>query len=285
MAQATSHHELMRALVDQARVVADKATHAHTAAHETLAAARCAYAAAINNVNIAATDESQCIAELNAANMDTAAAAKSQLALGAQALFESVTRAYANAVHALSALRKRTTNANDPDNAKGSVRTHGMMATPRSMSLLSTTPTVTMAKVTVTPRLILPAPFRWAASLLHHETTAAIRNIVVVATGKDIPRNVPGATTPRINRQAAVASALKMLLDVGIVTPLQAFHACIVDNAQDRCIAKAAVEPQLKQAALRIAAVVDAERPANHGPKFFFFFSSLNASLSCFCVM
>jgi hypothetical protein len=132
-----------------------------------------------------------------------------------------------------------------------------------------------MAKVTVTPRLILPAPFRWAASLLHHETTAAIRNIVVVATGKDIPRNVPGATTPRINRQAAVASALKMLLDVGIVTPLQAFHACIVDNAQDRCIAKAAVEPQLKQAALRIAAVVDAERPANHGPKFFFFFHLL----------
>jgi hypothetical protein len=264
MAQATSHHELMRALVDQARVVANEATRAHTAAHETLAAARCAYAAAINNVNIAAADESQCIAELNAADMDTAAAAKSQLALGAQALFESVTRAFADSVHALNALRKRTTNANAPDDAKVSVRTHGMMATPRLMSLLSTTPTVTMAKVTVTLRSILPAPFRRAASLLHHETTAAIRDIVVVATGKDIPRNVPGATTPRINRRAAVASALKTLLDGGIVTPLQAFHACIVDNAQDRRIAKAAVEPQLEQAALRISAVVEAERPANH---------------------
>jgi hypothetical protein len=139
MAQATSHHELMRALVNQARVVSGEATRAHTAVHKTLAAAHCTYAAAINNVNIATADESQCIAELNAANMDTAAAAKSQLVLGAQALFESVTCAYANAVHALSALRKRTTNANDPDNAKGSVRTHGTMLTPCLMSLIAST--------------------------------------------------------------------------------------------------------------------------------------------------
>jgi hypothetical protein len=75
MAQATSHHELMRALVNQARVVSDEATRAHTAAHETLAAAHCTYAAAINNVNIATANESQCIAELNTADMDTVALA------------------------------------------------------------------------------------------------------------------------------------------------------------------------------------------------------------------
>ncbi len=54
-----------------------------------------------------------------------------------------------------------------------------------------------------------------------------------------------------------------MLLDDRMVTPLRVFHACVVDNAQDRRITKATVEPQLKHAAARIAAVVEAERPAN----------------------
>ena len=53
------------------------------------------------------------------------------------------------------------------------------------------------------------------------------------------------------------------MLDDGIITPLQVYHARIVNNAQDRRIAKATVEPQLNQAAARIAAVVEAERPAN----------------------
>jgi hypothetical protein len=63
--------------------------------------------------------------------------------------------------------------------------------------------------------------------------------------------------------RTAVISALKTLLDDGIVTPLRTFHARIINSAQDRRIAKATVEPQLEQAAARIAAVVDAERPAN----------------------
>lgn len=41
------------------------------------------------------------------------------------------------------------------------------------------------------------------------------------------------------------------------------FRVSIVANAQDRCISRATVEPQLEHAAARIAAVVDAERPAN----------------------
>ena len=47
-----------------------------------------------------------------------------------------------------------------------------------------------------------------------------------------------------------------MLLDNGIVTPMRVFHARVVDNAQDRRITKATVEPQLEHAAARIAAVV-----------------------------
>jgi len=54
-----------------------------------------------------------------------------------------------------------------------------------------------------------------------------------------------------------------MLLDDGIITPLRVFHARVIDNAQDRPITKATVEPQLEHAAACIAAVVEAERPAN----------------------
>jgi hypothetical protein len=173
VAQATSHLKLMHALVSQARVVADEATRIRMAAHETLAAARRERAAAINPINVAAAEESQCVAELHTANMDTAAAAKSQLATGAQALFDSATRTHTNAVHTLNALRKRTTNANASN--EGSVRTYETTAMPRSMSSLSTTPRVAMATASVTPGSILPRnDFRRAASLLHHKTNAAI---------------------------------------------------------------------------------------------------------------
>ena len=156
VAQATSQLKLMRSLVNQARVVANKATRIRMAAHKTLTAACRACAAAIDPINGAAADKSQCVAELHAADMDTVAAAKSQLATGAQALFKSATRTHADAVHAFNALRKRTTNANALDDAEGSVRTYGTTATPRLMLSLSTTPMVAMATVSVTLGLILP---------------------------------------------------------------------------------------------------------------------------------
>jgi hypothetical protein len=131
-------------------------------------------------------------------------------------------------------------------------------------SLSTTTPTVTTATTMVTPRSILPCPYRNAASLLHHETTAAIRDIVVAATGNDIPRDIPGVTMPTIDGQETVINALQTLLDSGIVKTLQVFQARAEDNEQDRRIAKATVEPLLEQAAARIAAVVEAEQPVNH---------------------
>jgi len=68
VAQAASHLELMRKLAGQTHVAANEASCARTTAHETLAAARRAYVAAIDNVNIATADKSQCVAELNAAD-------------------------------------------------------------------------------------------------------------------------------------------------------------------------------------------------------------------------
>lgn len=45
--------------------------------------------------------------------------------------------------------------------------------------------------------------------------------------------------------------------------PLQAFHAHIANNAQACQIMKATKEPMFDQAAARIAAIVEAQRPAN----------------------
>ncbi len=129
------------------------------------------------------------------------------------------------------------------------------------MSSLSTTPTVVMTTAMVTPGAILPGnDFRRAASLLHTETQAAIRDIYTFATNEEAPTDWMMPTT---DGRDAVLSALKTLLTNGIATPLRAFHARVVDNAQARRIAKATVEPQLEHAAARIAAVVEAERPAN----------------------
>ena len=63
--------------------------------------------------------------------------------------------------------------------------------------------------------------------------------------------------------RATIISALKALLDNGILEPLLVFHARIVDNAQDCRITKATVEHLLEQAAACIAAVVKAKRSAN----------------------
>ena len=75
--------------------------------------------------------------------------------------------------------------------------------------------------------------------------------------------NAINLAEPTIGGCATIISALKALLDNGILKPLLVFHAQIVNNAQDRWITKATVEPWLEQAAARIAAVVEAERPAN----------------------
>ena len=101
VAQATSQRELMRALVDQARVIADEASRARTTAHETLAETRCEYVAAIDNVDVATAEELQCVAELNAADTDRVAAAKRQLALGAHRVRNPHPRRYRPRPHSV----------------------------------------------------------------------------------------------------------------------------------------------------------------------------------------
>ncbi len=258
--KAAFHLDLMRKLADQASTVANEATRNRTTSHETLAATRRVRAAAIDEVDIATANEAQCVAELNAADMDALAATKNQLALGAKSLLSSATHTHEDAVNALKSLREHMANVNTPATDGNPIRPQGTALTPRLALTNATTPP--SARTIVTPGSIIPGnEFRRASSLRHAETTAAIQNINTIAidTQLDTTHLVTSLTTER----AAIINALKLLLNDGITKPLRAFHAHIANNAQARRIMKATYEPMLDQAAARIAAVVEAERPAN----------------------
>ncbi len=66
-----------------------------------------------------------------------------------------------------------------------------------------------------------------------------------------------------IGGQTVVLAAMKMLMEQGVVSPLQQFHACITQNQQEQRIAKAAVKPCLTSAAERTMALICAEHPAS----------------------
>ena len=76
-----------------------------------------------------------------------------------------------------------------------------------------------------------------------------------------VPMKSIQTVTPFIGGQGDIITALKTLLDQGIVELICQFHSCLVSNKQEQRISKATVEPALKQAAARIADVVEAECP------------------------
>jgi hypothetical protein len=73
---------------------------------------------------------------------------------------------------------------------------------------------------------------------------------------------VANSTKITIGGQAIVISALKALLDQGIVEPIRLFCVQPISNKETCQITKATVQPTLEDAAACIAAVVEAERPA-----------------------
>jgi hypothetical protein len=66
-----------------------------------------------------------------------------------------------------------------------------------------------------------------------------------------------------IGGQAIVISALKVILDQGIVDPIKLFHVQLISNKETCRITKATMQPTLEDAAACIAVMVEAERPAN----------------------
>jgi hypothetical protein len=74
---------------------------------------------------------------------------------------------------------------------------------------------------------------------------------------------VANTTKMTIGGQAILISALKALLDQGIVEPIRLFCVQLISNKETRQITKATAQPTLEDAAAHIAAVVEAEHPAN----------------------
>jgi hypothetical protein len=259
--QAATHLEFIRAIAKQGRLISDEAMQARVTAQEALAAACQAQAAVIDAIDITITNESQCVAELNTINMDKKVTTKSQLANGAKALAETVACNHEGAVNALNSLRKRMASINATED-RGSVRTQGTTATPRSMSTISTT--LTMAMATVTPGSILPGnDFRRAASMLHTATALAIRELNAPPASMDARMNPVNITVPTIGGCTTIVNALKTLLDDKNIKHLQIFHTHISNNKQDHLVMMVTVEPSLEQVPACIATVVKAKCPAN----------------------
>ena len=61
--------------------------------------------------------------------------------------------------------------------------------------------------------------------MLHAKTNAAIRDINASAANKDIQMNAIDLAAPTTRGLATISSALKALLDDGILKPLLVFHA------------------------------------------------------------
>ena len=200
--QATTHLELMRAIAEQACVVADKVTWCQVTAQEALMAACRARAAAIDTINITINNEAQCVVELNAIDMDDWETTKSQLANGVQSLVNVVVRTQEGAVNALNIIHKRTASANATEES-GSVGTQGMTAMPRSSLTISTTTTVAM--VVVTP-------------LLYEETALAIRKLNPSPASKDTSMTTIDFMAPTIGGHTIIIKGLKTLLDDGIIS-------------------------------------------------------------------
>ncbi len=77
-----------------------------------------------------------------------------------------------------------------------------------------------------------------------------------MAVGEDTNPTIVGG-------RAIVLNALHILVEHGLVVPLQRFHTQIKRNEQERRIARGTVKPCLTSTADCIAAVVEDERPAS----------------------
>jgi hypothetical protein len=93
------------------------------------------------------------------------------------------------------------------------------------MWTISLTPTRT-ATVTPTSGTIIPVnPYVPAFSLLQRKTAAALREISVPQELEDAPMELTtNSTAATIGGQAIVISALKVLLNQGVVEPLRQFR-------------------------------------------------------------
>ena len=259
--QATAQKDLARAISLQAQTIAEEAARGREQARLGLEEAHGMRATVIDPIEIAQAEVTLC-------ELDRVATEKGHIAYGANAFNKRACEEYEEAMKTLTNLCERFVRNNDngtPSNG-ASMSSRGSTTTPRTTTSTLSSVSTNAGIITQTPGTILPGnPYVRASSLLHRETAAAIWEINAPTDSTvDTPMdNMIDMTTPSIGGRMNVITALKTLLDQGIVEPIRQFHTCLTSNEQERRISKATVEPALEQAAARIAAVVEAERPTN----------------------
>ncbi len=248
---ATAQKDLTHAISLQAQTIAEEAARGREQARMALEEACCARATVIDPIEIAQANEHVEIAEITLCEMDRTATKKGHIAYGANAFDDRACKEYDAAVKTLANLcEKMISNGNGGPSNGSSMSSCGTTTTPRTTLALSSIST-NAGVITPTPGTILPGnPYVRALSLPHRETTAAIQEINMPTNStEDTPMESIEMATPSIGGRRNVITALKTLLDQGIVEQICQFHACLVSNKQERCISKATVEPALKQAA------------------------------------
>jgi hypothetical protein len=267
--QATAQKDLARAISLQAQTIAEEAARSREQARLGLEETRVMRATVIDPIEIAQADEQVEIAEVTLCELDRVATEKGHIAYGANAFNDRACYEYEEAMKTLTNLRERIARNNDngtPSDGASMSSCGSSTTTPRTTTSTLSSVSTNAGIITQTPGTILPGnPYVRASSLLHRETAAAIWEINAPTNSTDdTPMdNMIDMTTPSIGGRRNVITALKTLLDRGIVEPIRQFHTCLTSNEQERRISKATVEPALEQAAARIAAVVEAERPTN----------------------
>jgi hypothetical protein len=262
---ATTQMDLAHAIAEQARLIADKSLKCCTNVHTALKEACRAQVSTINPIKIAKADKMIEVAEVTVSELERAATAKGNIAYGANAFAERACDEPHATVNALKKLHNQAAEgaSGNMGSSNSSMSSQGTITTNRSTSTISSTPT-RMTTTTITPGTIIPGnPYVRAPSLLHRKTADALMEINIPWEPEDMPMElVANSTDITSGGQAILISTLKVLLDQGIVEPIRLFCMQLISNKETCQITKATVQPALEDAATRITAVVEAERPA-----------------------
>jgi hypothetical protein len=216
---ATAQKDLAHAISLQAQTIAEEAARSRKQARMALEEACCARATVIDPIGIAQADEHVEIAEVTLCEMDRSATEKELIAYGANAIEDRACKEYDAAVKTLANLHKKMISSGDRGPSNGSsMSSHGTMTIPRTTSTLSSISTNAVV-ITPTPGTILPRnPYVQVSSLLHCKTAAAIWEINPPTNStEDTPMEFIEMATPSIGGRRNVITALKTLLDRGIM--------------------------------------------------------------------
>ncbi len=229
MTTANTQKELEDAIAHQARGVAEEVAKQLADAKARLDNAQSDRSAAVDEIEIAAANEMIMVAEVTYGKINHAAITKNRIALGANTNAIIAGGNYEAAVKALEELWAMTSTTS--------------LSPPSFLAPQATTRITPNSTSTIIPG----NHYVRASSLLWAETNSAIWELQTNPQGDVMMAEEDDTNLTIIGGRAIVLNALRQLLEHGLVVPIQRFHAQIKKNEQERCIAKATVEPCLKR--------------------------------------